>query len=109
MKVHALVLTLLLPLAAMADRTTETDVSTNTTLPRLSARRGLEVYNAEAVAICCAMKSTTLAADDPCRPIEPKTSWAVDARDSSVIKCRECTDETAESCGMEGAVVSEVQ
>jgi hypothetical protein len=109
MKPSALLLACLLPFAALADRTTEVLVTTaGTQLPKLQARRGLEVYNNGPNAICCAFAtySATAVSGNSCRPIAAGASWAVDARDSSSILCKATS---ANQVTGAATIVSEVQ
>jgi hypothetical protein len=105
----AILAVLLCSTAAMADRTTQVLVTTTgTQLPRLSARRGLEVYNGGPNSICCAFSTATATTltGNACRTITTGASWAVDARDSSSIICRAATASQVDGAA---TIVSEVQ
>lgn len=80
-----------------------------TQLPRLAARRAIEIYNAGPNPICCAPSvpstQTTLTGDG-CRPIAAGASWPLEVSDSVSIICRA---ETADQVAGAGTRVTELR
>lgn len=97
---------------ALADRTSlvyASDAGT-ASVPRLTARRAVEIFNGYTVAICVAAGSTATSSQ-PCRPIIPGGSMSLDVSDAAPYTFRLCSGATVASCftGDAGVVVTEVQ
>lgn len=89
---RAPILAVLLAATAYAGPTVEVLVTTTgTQLPRLAARRAIEIYNAGPNPICCAPgvpSSQTTLTGNGCRPIAVGASWPLEVSDSVSIICR---------------------
>lgn len=97
---------------ALADRTavvaTPTDGGSASVSP-LIARKTVEFFNAEPVAVCIVSGGTATPAS-PCRPVLPGGSMAVDASDAHPFSIRRCSSTTVASCLPDGGVVvTEIQ
>lgn len=97
---------------AMADRTSTTYTLADggaVSVPPLVARKAVEFFNAETVAVCVVAGSSA-SPSAPCRPIIPGASMSIDASDSHGFSIRRCSGTTVASClGDGGVVITEIQ
>lgn len=102
----------MLAMLALADRTSVVYPPTDggsAAAPSLSARKALEIFNNETVAVCVVFGATATPTA-PCRPIVPGGSMALDVGDSHPISVRKCDGATVASCmGDGGVTVTEIQ
>lgn len=90
---RAVLLLLLLPLPALAVRTTEVLVTTTgTQLPRMSSRCQVEVYNNGPNAICCrGDTATATTVSTECRVIASGGAWSLRATSAEALICKAAT------------------
>lgn len=110
MKRLGILVATLLSSAATAGPPVEVLVTmTGTQLPRLAARRAIEIYNAGPNPVCCAPSvpstQTTLTGYG-CRPIAVGASWPLEVSDSTSIICRA---DTADQVAGGGLRITEIR
>lgn len=110
--VFAAVAVAMIAVVSMADRTTVVYVPEDggsASVPILTGRKALEMFNADAVAICV-VAGGTATPTAPCRPIIPGGSMSIDGSDSKTFSIRKCSGTTVASClGDGGVTVTEIQ
>lgn len=102
----------LLAALAMADRTSTVYAPTDggsVSLPVLTSRRVVELFNSEPVAVCV-VAGATATPSAPCRPLLPGASMSLDVSDAHGFSMRRCSGATVASCLPDGGVtITELQ